>query len=563
MKNTITSALPIRRVLEHFRRRQTQRSYTEFESMLSNFPPFQESKSGSKVLFWPFRAHQRVLMPEIVLATGLQLRGHQVGMFFCNGRWDCCNTMCSGQDAVSICRKCCGEVKMAETFHHITYMKAKDFHSIDSQHAVDAKVSALSVEEMLVFEHNDIDIGREVRSSVQQYLLKAEIDPKTDAYAVKKYFTIALQIYYTAEKVLLSYRPDRVVVSHGVYTTWGLVANLAEKMGIPAMIWRSGFLRNTVGLSRGLFWQSGALNRTEWNHALAPKAESLLSRYIQARVKGKVNWAPNPRPIDNQTELHRVLGLDPKKKIAVLFTNVAWDAGVYWGKAPFANMMEWLLMTVEWFSVREEWQLVIRIHPGELQPGYEAKQTAMGAIAKVTNIGKNIKVVPPESRLSSYSLGELAAACLVFSTNMGLEMAAQGKFVVVAGDALYRGQGFTTDVSSKMEYMTTLESLSECSDVSDETREAARRFLYHVFLRLAVPFPFLKLNDPMMSKVRWWDLAREGMRKIGNRPIEWTIDNLTAMSPLHSPSFDILCDSIINARSATIDPVEFEESLQF
>ncbi len=83
-----------------------------------------------------------------------------------------------------------------------------------------------------------------------------------------------------------------------------------------------------------------------------------------------------------------------------------------------------------------------------------------------------------------------ACAGLVYTSTVGLEMAAMGRPVVVAGASHYRGRGFTLDPQSADTYwetVTRVVAVGMAADVPERTRERARRYAYAFFFRFHHP----------------------------------------------------------------------------
>jgi hypothetical protein len=83
-----------------------------------------------------------------------------------------------------------------------------------------------------------------------------------------------------------------------------------------------------------------------------------------------------------------------------------------------------------------------------------------------------------------------ACAGLVYTSTVGLEMAAMGKPVVVAGATHYRGRGFTLDPENAKTYwetVTRVVAVGMEADVRERTRERARRYAHAFFFRFHHP----------------------------------------------------------------------------
>ena len=107
----------------------------------------------------------------------------------------------------------------------------------------------------------------------------------------------------------------------------------------------------------------------------------------------------------------------------------------------------------------------------------------------------NVFVVPSDSRISSYGLGAMSSAILVYASTMGLELAVMGKPVVVAGQVHYTGKGFTVDVPNREAYPALLrEAISK--PAQQTAMDIALRYAYFFFFQVAVDFPLIDVRVP-------------------------------------------------------------------
>ena len=164
-------------------------------------------------------------------------------------------------------------------------------------------------------------------------------------------------------------------------------------------------------------------------------------------------------------------------KLAVLFTNLTWDSAVLGKEAAFPGIHEWLSAAVDTFARRPNDQLLIRVHPAEVElPGKQTREPLGGYLRQqYRDLPPNVRIVEAEDSLSSYPLMEAADVGLVYTSTTGLEMTLRGKPVIVAGRTHYRGKGFTLDVSSPTEFVETLlRALDEPAAVAPDVERARR-----------------------------------------------------------------------------------------
>ena len=118
-------------------------------------------------------------------------------------------------------------------------------------------------------------------------------------------------------------------------------------------------------------------------------------------------------------------------------------------------------------------------------------------------------------------------SAIIWATKTGLELAALGLPVIVAGEAWVRNKGFTMDAGSADEYFKILDRLPTRSRLSPDMIQQARKYAYHFFFRRMIPLGFLQ---PSKQHI-FYDLK---------------IDGLDDLMPGRSVGLDVICNGILN-----------------
>jgi hypothetical protein len=131
----------------------------------------------------------------------------------------------------------------------------------------------------------------------------------------------------------------------------------------------------------------------------------------------------------------------------------------------------------------------------------------------------------PEHQASTYALTDHANAIAIYNTKTGVEVAAQGRPVIVAGEAWIRGKGFSIDVSTPEHYFEVLDRLPFSTGMSAEQIDRAIRYAYHFFFRRMIPLPFIASAGPAHFTVSATD---------------------SQLGPGAFLGLDVVCDGILN-----------------
>lgn len=350
------------------------------------------------------------------------------------------------------------------------------------------------------------------RVDVEYTLLREDVDYRPDGVEAG---LLALRRHRNRRAAsgllaLAAHRPyDVVVVPNGSILEFGAVYRAARHLGIRTTTFEFGEQRGRMWLAQNsevMRQDTRDLWAARGRAALRPGEARSLRELIQARRGGR-SWGLFSRRWQSggrrgAAAVRARLGLDRKRPVVLLCTNVVGDS-LALGRQVFTHGMEdWLTETVQRFAAEPGVQLVIRVHPGEMvavgQPSVEIVRSALGKVPA------HIVLVPPDSPLNTYDLMPLARLGLVYTSTVGLEMAMVGIPVVVAGQTHYRGKGFTWDPSSRRAYHEIVRKLLRGGAVGLARPKIALawRYAYRFFFEYPFPIPWHLIGF-------WEDEARE------------------------------------------------------
>jgi hypothetical protein len=192
--------------------------------------------------------------------------------------------------------------------------------------------------------------------------------------------------------------------------------------------------------------------------------------------------------VDDVDQIRGAFHLEAGRPLVVMFCNILWDSAVLGRDVAFASMGDWVLGGIAWAAAHPGMDLVVRIHPAEVGlRNHPTRERIAEHIARhVARLPSNVRVVQSEDPTSSYVFMDEASFGLVYTSTVGLELAARGVPVLVAADTHYRGRGFTIDPVTADEYWAEASRLLDSPPVEterDRVRELARRYAVLFFFR--------------------------------------------------------------------------------
>ena len=166
-----------------------------------------------------------------------------------------------------------------------------------------------------------------------------------------------------------------------------------------------------------------------------------------------------------------------------LFTNVTWDLFVAERDSAFDGQMQWIGATLDFIRRHPDLDLVVRAHPAEIVPKFRTRGRIIRQIEeRFAPLPQNLRMIGPESTISSDVLRAMASLNLVYCASVGLEAIIAGQPVLICGNPYYARKGFSVDVESPREYQRILEESAAGRVLISPPGSAdlARRFL-HLF----------------------------------------------------------------------------------
>lgn len=395
------------------------------------------------------------------------------------------------------------------------------------------QAQAARLEEIPGIRQDGIEVGEHALAGALRFFARATLDGEPDGeFTLRAYLEAALLTAAATRRLLATHDFANVTLHDGIYVPQGVVAATARVRGVPVVTWNAAYRRGTFVFSHG-----GTYHRTlrsepaaEWERL--PWTETMeedLMTYLASRREGSNDWIVFHRPPEESADRALAeLGVDRTRPLIGMLTNVAWDAQVHYPQRAFPDMVTWVLRTIEHFAARPELQLLVRVHPGEAQIRIRSRQPVIDEVERAfPALPRNIFLVAPERRVSTYDLMEACDSVLIYGTKTGVELVARGIPVIVAGEAWIRGKGLTLDASTSAEYIALLDRLPLGARLPLEQVRRARRYAHHFFFRRMIPLAGL---EPV-SGAALFRIASRGLRPF---------------APGADPGLDTICRGILD-----------------
>jgi len=399
-------------------------------------------------------------------------------------------------------------------------------------------INNLDYNELSTYKEDDINIGEHALAGVLRYYAVGNLDEQKHKHKILQRFVQAGVITKTVINHFFLENPDfEIVISnHAIYIPQGIISSVAKKYKKKIVSYVSGYRKNSFILSHDDTYHFTMIDEptSEWeNLDLNSIRDERIIKYLKSRKYGTDDWTYYfDKP---QFEIKDALikkGINFKKPIIVMATNIIWDANLIYKDNIFPDMMSWVFDTIDYFKSRDDLQLIIRAHPGEINYDRVSNQKVKDEILeKYKTLPKNVFIIGPDENLSTYPLVDLSNALIIYASKVGMEFSPFGINVIVAGESYVKNKKITIDPKTKNEYFEILDRLPFNSKINISKINRAKKYAYHFFFRRTIipnSIKEEKLNWPIFSiKNNIFDI----LRKDNDKPLKSICDSIINYKP--------------------------------
>ena len=345
---------------------------------------------------------------------------------------------------------------------------------------------------------NGAHVGIQALSSVSRAFQQGRIDIADSAVrpVLERVLRQAVTSVLVAERLLDDVAPELVMFIERGYAGFGSISDVALDRGLNVIQYGHAGIHwhNALNLKRYT-----AETRRVHPHSLAASSWATLrdlpwtpERDRALEVEFDLRYGPGEkppeaglqtRPLRSPDEVRRQLGLDPGRKVAVVFSHILWDANLFYGDDLFEDQEEWLVETVRAACTNPHLDWIVKLHPAnayKAELGRELNDRVAISEA-VGNLPPHVRLLDPEADINTLSLFRVTDVGITIRGTIGMELPCLGVPVLTAGTGRYSGMGFTIDSSSREEYFARLARLHEIEPLSEEEILLAKRHAYALF----------------------------------------------------------------------------------
>jgi len=466
---------------------------------------------------------------DSIFAHGFRKLGCDVKMLICDGLLDSCDVDTVYQDQKKECYYCNRLRPLVKNATRLDYISFGQYISQSDIEEIEQTVARLDFDTCSNYQYLGVDVGKYARSAAIKFFLTGwlDMDEPQHLATLRKKLVYSMIMTRIASNLYAEEKPDRILMLHGIYATWGPFADFFINKGVDVVVYakmvaRFGnylFTRNTREFELMAEGTWAEFKKTP----LTDEEEAEIDAYLSARFKGALGerliYEKNIDPASDRQARLAALSDDGYSRRYALYPNLAWDACVEGrGSTAFNDLFTWLKTTIDYFREHTDYQLIIKLHPAELVWEKGTRSVAEYIADRYPDLPDNITMLMPDTPLTAYDLIAPSTICLTYGGTIGLELATQGVPVLAGGNAHYIDAGVIRKIENVEEYMRLLDNPAELSEFARKNQGLAKKYAYFYYLRLMINIPFYREDG--FGKIDW-----EAMKHIN----ELLDDNGTVM----------------------------------
>lgn len=430
---------------------------------------------------------------ERMLSISLQLRGHSVDEIICGGDFPAC-----GMEHVKSKRPEC-----SACYHNALYIFDVWGTTPESTTAFrdpnDVETATNVVKSLKLGQYTDMLYKDFIGLNYCDFPLGITIYRQThwyfsgnfnDSIAVLDYLEKCAVTYIIeigiAKRLLNRNNYDALIVANGKTIESGAIIDVARSKGIRYITWEELCIFDNnapvVEFNQYGVWESVK------NYVLSIEEKQKIHNFMHDWKNSKsTRWIYYDNPIENFITIGSMLNLRENSFKVAVFPNMICDSSIIGMHVGFDSILDWIYTCIDYAFINSDIDLIIRCHPGEkLDLGFLSGNFSISEhlLKKYGRLPASVKLIMPNSEISSYALLQMADISVTYTGTLALEAPFYGKLCVLAGKSNLRGKGFTVDLASKDEMLALFDKRMPLRSPTAYEVELAYRYAYLYKLRM-------------------------------------------------------------------------------
>lgn len=517
-------------ILKSYRYRNKPDPFEEFQNLKKN-EIVPDAQKGN-VLILPIRVAPVSNLFEGIYGYALKLRGYKVHALLCGQTIKKCDNQTILKDNQFNCSLCFYEQKrFINTFNFIPHYY---FNILDNQvkREISKFISESSSRELTKLIYDEVNLGNQITMAVIRYLLSSKINLIKHEKIIKEFAFSTIVSYEVTKKLIKELKPKFVLLSHGVYSTWGGAIEACKKEKIKVIVWGRGYVKGNViaDFNDSYIFECAKEPNNLWeNLNLTIEQKEKIFNYFKNKknplqTSDYVNYYD--KNISSNLDFNKYSFFQNRERIKFgLFPNIPWDGTTFSSSKEFPSLENFLKETIDWFLKNKEYDLIIRAHPAEIADKYNLSQERIKDLIDelLPVLPDNIFYIEPDDKLTSYKVSDICDVNLFFASTMALEFAFEGKVVIQTGQSMISNKGFVFEPKNVEEYKALLDKVAKKELImTSEMKERVEKYAYHWIYKRHIPENTYEHKALTFAKYNIKSSMDLALGK--NKVVDWFID---------------------------------------
>lgn len=432
-------------------------------------------------------------------------KGNDLFIIGCEGSINHCEMNLSGSQF--ICDSCthCLKHSLKFIYGSYKYYTLKDFNQKSTYKDYDKELNRISsMQELKKLQYENYEVGYAVAST---YISETRNHNPffSDKYRrfISKLLADSIYIYENSKIAIKKIKPSKIIIFNGRLHISRPVVSLAETFDIPVDILEvvgGNGVKPFEKVKFENYLPHSIENNTKliidnWDRGCNDK-ENKGKTFFENRKKGVA--AGDKVYIENQLKGLLPQGFDKRKKNIAIFNSSEDEMaaiGKEWEWSFFGgNQLKAIEKILTIMTPYQDYIFYIRVHPNlkNIMYNYHTDYYLLESNYK------NVRVIPADSKISTYALIDHCDKIITFGSSVGIEATYWGKPSILIGKSMYMNLDVTYNITDEK----SLENLLIDESLTAKPLSNTLKYGYFIYGRQGESFEYFDPN-PLIKKPTW------------------------------------------------------------